>query len=48
MTKKIKESAIESSKSEKISGVYVDNKLSFDNHITSLCCHKNQKVNDLG
>lgn len=48
MTIKIKDSAIERPKSEKISGVYVDNRLSFDNHITSPCCHKNQKINDLG
>ena len=47
MTIKIKDSAKESSKSETLLGVYVDSNLSFDNHITSLCCKKNQKIHAL-
>ena len=37
VTIKIKGFAIESSNSEKLVGVTIDRKLSFDNHITNLC-----------
>ena len=43
VTIKIKESAIESSNSEKFLGVTIDSKFSFDNHITILCCKTSQK-----
>ena len=44
---KIKESAIESSSSEKLLGVTIDNKLSFDDHITTLCRKTSQKLHAL-
>ena len=43
VTIKIKGSAIESSKSEDLLGVTIDSKLSFDDHITILCCKTSQK-----
>ena len=39
VTIKIKESAIENSNSEKLLGVTIDSKLSFDDDITILCCN---------
>ena len=47
VTIKIKESAIESSNSEKLLGVTIDSKLSFDNHITTLCRKTSQKLHAL-
>ena len=47
VTIKIKESAIESSNSEKLLGVTIDNKLSFDDHITILCRKTSQKLHAL-
>ena len=44
---KIKESAIESSSSQKLLGVTIDNKLSFDDHITTLCRKTSQKLHAL-
>ena len=41
---KLKESAIESSNSEKLLGVTIDSKLSFDDHITNLCSKTSQKL----
>ena len=40
---KIKGSTIESSYSEKLLGVTIDSKLSFDDHITILCRKTGQK-----
>ena len=47
VTIKIKESAIESSNSEKLLGVTIDSKLSFDDHITILCRKASQKLHAL-
>ena len=47
VTIKIKESAIESSNSEKLLGVTIDSKLSFDDHITILCRKTSQKLHAL-
>ena len=47
ITIKIKEFAIESSNSEKLLGVTIDTKLSFDDHITILCCKTIQKLHAL-
>ena len=47
VTIKIKESAIESSNSEKLLGVTIDSKLSFDDHITILCHKASQKLHAL-
>ena len=47
VTIKIKESAIESSNSEKLLGVTIGNKLSFDDHITNLCRKTSQKLHAL-
>ena len=47
VTIKIKGSAIESSNSEKLLGVTIDSKLSFDNHITILCRKTSQKFRAL-
>ena len=44
---KIKESTIESSNSEKLLGVTIDSKLSFDDHITNLCRKTSQKLHAL-
>ena len=46
-TIKIKASAIESSNSEKLLGVTIDSKLSFDDHITILCRKTSQKLHAL-
>ena len=40
---KIKESAIKSSNREKLLGITIDSKLSFDDHITILCNKASQK-----
>ena len=47
VTTKIKESAIKSSNSEKLLGVTIDTKLSFDDHITILCRKTGQKLHAL-
>ena len=47
LTIKIKRSAIESSNSEKLLGVTIDSKLSFDDHITILCRKISQKLHAL-
>ena len=47
VTIKIKESAIESSNSEKLLGVTIDSKLSFDDHITILCRKTSHKLHAL-
>ena len=47
VTIKIKESAIESSNSEKLFGVTIDSKLSSDDHITILCRKTSQKLHAL-
>ena len=47
VTIEIKESAVESSNSEKLLGVTIDSKLSFDDHITILCCKTSQKLHAL-
>ena len=47
VTIKIKESAIESSNSEKLLGVTINSKLSFDDHITILCRKTSQKLHAL-
>ena len=47
VTIKIKGSAIESSNSEKLLGVTIDSKLSFDNYITILCRKTSQKFHAL-
>ena len=39
---------IESSKQQKLLGVLIDNKLTFDKHITILCSKTSQKLNSLG
>ena len=44
---KIKKSAIESSNSEKLLGVTIDRKLSFDDYITNLCRKTSQKLHAL-
>ena len=44
---KIKGSTIESSYSEKLLGVTIDSKLSFDDHITILCRKTGQKLHAL-
>ena len=44
VTIKTKGSAIESSNSEKLLGVTIDSKLSFDDHITNLCSKTSQKL----
>ena len=46
-TIKRKETAIESSSNEKLLGVTIDNKFSFDNQITNLYRRKSQKLNAL-
>ena len=47
VTIKIEESAIESSNSEKLLGVTIDSKLSFDDHITILCRKTSKKLHAL-
>ena len=47
VTIKVKESTIESSNSEKLLGVTIDSKLSFDDHITILCRKTSQKLHAL-
>ena len=47
VTTKIKGSAIESSNCEKLLGVTIDSKLSFDDHITNLCRKTSQKLHAL-
>ena len=47
VTIKIKDSPIESSDSEKLLGVTIDSKLSFDDHITILCRKTSQKLHAL-
>ena len=44
---KIKESAIESSNSEKLLAVTIDSKCSFDDHIANLCHKTSQKIHAL-
>ena len=47
VTIKIKGSTIESSNSEKLQGVTIDSKLSFDDHIINLCRKTSQKLHAL-
>ena len=47
VTIKVKESAIESSNSEKLPGVTIDSKLAFDDRITILCRRTSQKLHAL-
>ena len=44
---KINETVICSSKAEKLLGILIDNKLTFDQHVSNLCVKANQKLHAL-